>query len=410
MRVSHRKRTPGASKRRIWSVETLEQRWVLSGGITEFPVAPPPPGQVNGVEGITSGPDGALWFTLRGAGAIGSISTTGTVTTDPLPNSSADPQPLSIAAGPDGNLWFTEPGAGAIGRFDPTTHVFETFPLGAGIHNPETIVLGPDGNLWFTDSVRGQIGQITPQGVISDFSAAPLYSTYSITVGPDGALWFTGSAPTTPGLEGAVGRITTSGQVALFPVSGGPVTITSGPDGNLWFIDVITRELGRITPQGVVTEFPTTPIGLLDDITTGPDGSLWFASQTEIGQISSQGVLSEYGPITSGGPAYRITTGPDGNLWFAQDQSNTIGRVNLSPPATPPAPTPEILMATGPTSISPARLARLFEKPLLDLAAAHVKAVRVHHPARPPLRTHPVRTHVFPSLSHQKPRHKPHSS
>src|SRR5262245_54288010 len=55
----------------------------------------------------------------------------------------------------------------------------------------------------------------------------------------------------------------------------GAVGITAGPDGNVWFADPVAHAVGRITPAGQVTEFPTPGIEA-DAITAGPDGNLWF--------------------------------------------------------------------------------------------------------------------------------------
>jgi len=85
--------------------------WAAAGTVTEFNV---PSGTAFG---ITSGPDGNLWFT-DSAGAIGRITTAGSITEFPLPKNCAFEfcGPLGITAGPDGNLWFTEELAGEIGR------------------------------------------------------------------------------------------------------------------------------------------------------------------------------------------------------------------------------------------------------------------------------------------------------
>ena len=58
----------------------------------------------------------------------------------------------------------------------------------------------------------------------------------------------------------------------------GTAGITRGPDGNIWFGEGSVAKLGRITPQGDITEFPVpnNPEG----ITTGPDGNLWFTEPT----------------------------------------------------------------------------------------------------------------------------------
>ena len=70
---------------------------------TEYPIPTAP----NSPQGITTGPDGALWFTEY-YGKIGRITTAGVVTEYPVPT--AGSQPNGIASGPDGALWFTENG------------------------------------------------------------------------------------------------------------------------------------------------------------------------------------------------------------------------------------------------------------------------------------------------------------
>ena len=78
------------------------------------------------VSDITSGPDGALWFTnplggtndlgdtIGGAvGTVGRLSTSGALTTFSDPSISF---PEGITTGPDGALWFTDNGSNSIGR------------------------------------------------------------------------------------------------------------------------------------------------------------------------------------------------------------------------------------------------------------------------------------------------------
>src|SRR5262245_6266573 len=56
--------------------------------------------------------------------------------------------------------------------------------------------------------------------------------------------------------------------------------ITTGPDGNVWFTEQAGPKIGRITPAGVVTEFPISEAGSHPSspkaICAGPDGNLWF--------------------------------------------------------------------------------------------------------------------------------------
>src|ERR1700758_3688911 len=76
-----------------------------------------------------------------------------------------------------------------------------------------------------------------------------------------------------------------------------PRAITGGPDGNVWFANYIGYSIGRMTPQGNFTNFPT-PTGVSTDvgIALGPDGNLWFTEwiQSKIGRITPDGVITEF--------------------------------------------------------------------------------------------------------------------
>jgi len=61
---------------------------------------------------------------------------------------------------------------------------------------------------------------------------------------------------------------------------------------------------------------------------TGPDGNLWFTeyASDQIGRMTPAGVVTEF-PLPAGSAPYGIVVGPDGNLWFAETGSNKIGRM-----------------------------------------------------------------------------------
>jgi streptogramin lyase len=55
-----------------------------------------------------------------------------------------------------------------------------------------------------------------------------------------------------------------------------PYTIVTGPDGNLLFTESDLGKIGRITPDGTITDFPIpTPGSGPYGITIGADGNLW---------------------------------------------------------------------------------------------------------------------------------------
>jgi streptogramin lyase len=158
-----------------------------------------------------------------------------------------------------------------------------------------------------------------------------------IAAGSDGNLWFTKSSFPTD----QIGRITPAGVITEFPIpSAGstPRGITAGPDGNLWFTESEIGKIGRITTSGVITEFSVPTYGALPwAIAVGRDGNLWFTEPTQvfplqpnIGRITPAGVVTEFPLPTPGSfPSYfGITAGPDGNLWFTE--WNNIGRITTA--------------------------------------------------------------------------------
>jgi virginiamycin B lyase len=89
-----------------------------SGAIVEFALQRPaglPPGVVaSGPQGITVGPDGAIYFTEAYSSRVGRITTAGAIQEYATPTPSS--RPIGIAAGPDGALWFTQFDTNGLGR------------------------------------------------------------------------------------------------------------------------------------------------------------------------------------------------------------------------------------------------------------------------------------------------------
>jgi len=305
---------------------------VLAQAITEWriPSADPQP------FGITSGPDGNLWFAEHGSvSQIGRITTAGVFTEFPVLTPLSTPR--GITAGPDGNLWFTEEDGNNIGRIT-TAGVVTEFPVPSAASEPGGITAGPDGNLWFTEVQANKIAKCTTAGVITEFPIPTAGGgPRDIATGPDGNLWFTER-------EGnQIGRLTTAGVFTEFPVPTAaalPRGIASGPDGNLWFTEEDGNKIGRITTAGVFTEFPIPTGGVKPfAIAAGPDGNLWFTEETgnSIGRITTAGLITEF-PVPSHGQLHRgVTTGPDGNVWWCERGNNKIARI------TPGPMTPEAL-------------------------------------------------------------------
>jgi streptogramin lyase len=311
----------------------------------------------------------ALTVTGSLAGAGVASPTNAVVAADARPSQRVDgfriptreSQPIEIVLGPDGNVWFTEQNGSAIGRVDPRGRITEfrtpTFSF------PEDVTAGPDGNVWFTEGTIGSIAVTTPAGGIREIPFSDFDGAGGITTGPDGNIWFTGitgnkvwrldlatreltdfDIPTpnsfpsaiTAGADGnlwfleGIGRlakITTGGAITEFdePLAI-PFDITLGPDGNVWFVERFNQRIGKVTPDGSFTFYPTD-LHTLETITPGFGQSLLFTSFADdsIAQITTDGVITPSAPVADSAPT-GITRGPAKSVWVLGYGSNVVYR------------------------------------------------------------------------------------
>ena len=82
-----------------------------NGNIAEFGV----PADNTGVAGVTVRPLGDVYFTENDAGKVGQMTTAAT----PMHLFPGGSFPIGITTGPDGNIWFAISQSNAIGRIDP---------------------------------------------------------------------------------------------------------------------------------------------------------------------------------------------------------------------------------------------------------------------------------------------------
>ncbi|MDX6619041.1 MAG: virginiamycin lyase [Gaiellales bacterium] len=177
--------------------------------------------------------------------------------------------------------------------------------------------------------------------------------------GPDGNVWFVETGPN------KIGRVTPEGVLTEYP-SGpssllmlvGAAGIAAGPDGNLWFSENTKNMIGRITPAGAISEFliaPTATDHRPHGIVAGPDGNLWFTetSASRVGKMTTAGVLLAEYPLAAGRNPYEITAGPDGNLWFTEHTGGgALGRITTSGVVTEFPGTPPGMTVGQPTGIT----------------------------------------------------------
>jgi streptogramin lyase len=274
------------------------------------------------------------------------LSTTNNEFPLPTPNS----QPNTIVAGPDGNVWFMEINRNTLGRITPAGVITEVPRPPEVEAGNNSFLFGPDGNIWL--GTRTHIAEVTPQGALLHNyvipSALPGNSSGGVrigAIGPDGNIWYT-----EPYVNDLIGRLTPDGVIKEFPIPGdafgdyGAAEIineldgTGRPDGNLWFdaTDNNVNYVGRSDSSGVIQLF-AVPLAGARGLTSGPDGNLWMTATTNgssneplrvILRVNEQGQLTGQFTIpTPNSGAYGMTVGSDGALWFTEYDPNQIGRI-----------------------------------------------------------------------------------
>ncbi|MFL5358203.1 Virginiamycin B lyase [Archangium sp.] len=292
-----------------------------SGSLTSYGL-PNPSLQPND---ITVAPNGNVWFTELADtwGRIGRLDTQGKLTEFATPE-----YPDQLTVGSDGNIYFTMPAQpSTIGRITPAgvITVF-TPPNDGGYHSfPADITSGPDGNLWFT--MGDKIFKMTTSGEFTSYTVtSSIYpDNMGITAGPDGALWFAEHN------GNKIGRIDVNGNITEFGPVDQPHTIGAGPDGNVWFAMPASSTIGRITPTGTITLFPLANSPQPWNPVAGPDGNIWFTEYygtRQLAKISPDGVVTQVQTVLG---ASGLARGVGNTLWITQPTEHKISKFTLAP-------------------------------------------------------------------------------
>jgi streptogramin lyase len=328
------------------------------GVITEYPIP-----VLTSPYGITTGPDGKIWFV--GSGGAGSASIGRVTTGGAIAGSEVVPLPspeLAYAAtlGPDGNMWVQQDKQiDKVPVGVTLTSQITSYPLGSSNGGSGAIVPGPEGRLWF--GWKTQLGAMATSGEVQGYETNSSVAVAGVTLGADGKFWY--------GEGDKIARMDNAGKTGLseeFKLPSGDGSIEGlalGPDKNIWFTLGVPAAIGRITPAGGITIFPTPTLNSLPfGIAAGPDGRLWFAEETgnSIGSIPTSATsgadITEYSIGTKNVGAIYITAGPDSRMWFTEFNTNKLGAITTNvapPPAVIPPPVTNTPLAPAPVAPLP---------------------------------------------------------
>ncbi len=196
---------------------------------------------------VAPAPDGKIWYTAQGQGALGLLDPkTGKTIHVPLGSNSA---PHGVIVGPDRAAWVTDGGQNAIARVDPATRAVKLFPLPREFPNANlnTATFDAKGVLWFTGQ-NGVYGRVDPAtGKVEAWKAPKGVGPYGITTTPKGDVWYASLA------GDHIAKIdTVSGDAVMVPPPKpgvNPRRVWSDSKGMIWASFWTTGEVGRYDPN-----------------------------------------------------------------------------------------------------------------------------------------------------------------
>lgn len=273
--------------------------------------------------GITSGPDGNIYFTDSGTVEVIQPN-------NPMPTQYVITGNLfDIATGSDGALWMTDQSIDGVDRMT-TTGIVARYPFTG---TPQGIAPGPNGLMLIADNTSGGVWTLDAGGQYTNLPFSPLGTPSEVTWVPGGTsgdAWFAES--------GYIGDFSLTNnvlnaQILVVPPGDTANYIAYGPDGNVWvtasgpapFVLVINPATDLITAQ-ILLPAGATPQG----ITAGADHAMWYVDPgtNSIGEINiTTHIVTEFPLPTSGAGPQEIAKGADGSLWFTEKNVGQIGHI-----------------------------------------------------------------------------------
>lgn len=238
--------------------------------------------------------------------------------------------PHDVAPAPDGTVWYTAQGQGALGRLDPKSGQVKQVPLGEG-SAPHGVIVGPDGAAWVTDGGLNAIVRVDPATLAVRTYPLPDPDDYAnlntAAFGKSGILWFTGQN----GIYGSLDPAT--GKMAVYedPEGRGPYGITATPDGTVYYASLAGSHIARINPESgkaTVIEPPTQGQGARR-VWSDSKGRIWV-SEWRSGQVSVYDPTSDSWRswrLPGDGPkTYAVYVDGRDKVWLTDFGANAIVR------------------------------------------------------------------------------------
>jgi streptogramin lyase len=144
------------------------------------------PGPSGGINQLSSGPNGNVWFT-ENTDEIGYVEPDGSLVQFTIPDSTS--QPTSLTEGSDGNIWFSD-----------QNHLWSVTPSGTFTSYPQDpagtdLVTGGDGRVWYIAN-NTTVAAVDTAGTLTDFGIEDHGTASALSVDATGHVWLYESVDT----------------------------------------------------------------------------------------------------------------------------------------------------------------------------------------------------------------------
>lgn len=205
----------------------------------------------------------------------------------------ASSQPSSLAVGvPDGAIWFSAYGTGALGRLDRALGHVTYFPLGTGAH-PGALAIAPDRSIIAADRALNVLHRLDPETGAATRIAMPADLPFldlaAVKIDRSGVIWFAGASGWLGNHDPATGETDVSSHDDLQGLALG----AAAPDGGIWFAAIRSGRMIRLGAGRARFDSAALPSGVRGAraIAAGPGGEIWlsFMKTPAIARYSGRG-------------------------------------------------------------------------------------------------------------------------
>jgi virginiamycin B lyase len=127
----------------------------------------------------------------------------------------------------------------------------------------------------------------------------------------------------------AIGRLAPDGAFDVIPTpttGAGPVGITTANGGEVWFTEFQADQIGRVRPDGSITEYPLPQGSRPHAIAPDPWGGLWFTEwgAHRVGRITQAGLVEEFDLPPGVREPHGVSVSESGHVCVAAESGHLV--------------------------------------------------------------------------------------